>query len=256
MTFTRGLGRACLRETVLGMAGAAVVAVLAGCGSPRAGAGGEGPSLPAPVTDRPADPPPTSTTALPSAVPPTCGPLGFVLTVGPVDGASGLRVMSVLLRNCGVRPLTLHGYPAMRVLDADRRLLPVAVLDGITKVTLIPEYDVPPRPVTVRPGGSAMAVVAWRNTVTDPNVVATRAPYLQVAPAAGQPAQLLVPDGGLDVGNTGRIAVSPWLPDDTPTPAGLPTTASPGPPTTVPPPATPPATRAFLADVATFLGIP
>jgi hypothetical protein len=222
----------------------AAAALLAGCGRASLQAGGEGPPRTAP-----ADPPTTSTTALPTAPPPTCGPPGVMLTLGPVDGATGLRVMPVHLLNCGTQPLTLHGYPAMRVLDADRRLLPVAVLDGITKVWLIPEYDVPPRPVTLPPGGRAMAAIAWRNTVTDPNVVATRAPYLQVAAAAGQPGQLLAPPGGLDVGNTGRIAVSPWLPDDTPPASGSPPAGSPpaGPPTAGPPTTTPPATRALVA---------
>lgn len=235
LPFARCLRRPRRPAAVLAVAGAAVAALLTGCGLPRSQAGGEGP---APVTGLPADP--STTSPLPTAVPPTCGPLGFVLTLGPGDGATGLRVMPVRLRNCGVRPLTVHGYPAMRVLDADRRPLPVAVLDGITKVWLIPEYDVPPRTIVLRPGGRAMAVLAWRNTVTDPNVVATRAPYLQVAPAAGQPAQLLAPEGGLDVGNTGRVAVSPWLPDDTPPPSASP---PPAPPATVPP-TTPPATRA------------
>ncbi|MDG4761692.1 DUF4232 domain-containing protein [Micromonospora sp. WMMD710] len=71
-------------------------------------------------------------------------------------------------------------------------------------------FDQPPQPFTLRKGERAVATVLWRNLVTDPTVVATDGAYLTVAPAAGQPAEDVDPDGPLDVGNTGRIGVSAW----------------------------------------------
>ncbi len=58
------------------------------------------------------------------------------------------------------------------------------------------------------PGGTAKARVLWRNTVTDGDAVA--ATYLSVAPAPGAPEQLVTPDGGIDLGTTGRLAVNAW----------------------------------------------
>lgn len=52
----------------------------------------------------------------------------------------------------------------------------------------------------------------WRNTVTDSNRPATTGTYLQIAPAAGEPAHLILPDGGIDIGTTGRLAVNAWRP--------------------------------------------
>ena len=41
--------------------------------------------------------------------------------------------------------------------------------------------------------------------------------YLEVTPSAGGPAQVIAPPGGLDLGSTGRIAVSAWQLDPDPT---------------------------------------
>jgi hypothetical protein len=122
----------------------------------------------------------------------------------------GLRAMRVDLLNTGARPYTVRGHPALRVLDAERRPLDVAVLEGTAKISRIEKFDGPARQVTAAPGEHLVAVVVWRNTVTDTQVPATTGRYLEVAPATGRPARLLTPEGGLDLGSTGRLAVSAW----------------------------------------------
>ena len=66
-----------------------------------------------------------------------------------------------------------------------------------------------PQRVTAAPGERFAAVVVWRNTVADVTPPVT-ARYLDVALEPGRSAQRVRPDGGLDLGTTGRLAVSPW----------------------------------------------
>lgn len=123
----------------------------------------------------------------------------------------GLRAMSVELANCGTGPYTASGYPAVRVLAGDRKPLDVKVANGSSSIARIDGFDGPPKPLTVPPGGTAVAVVVWRNTVTDATVAATNGTYLDVAPAAGGAWQTVTPDGGIDLGTTGRLGVSAWV---------------------------------------------
>jgi hypothetical protein len=140
-----------------------------------------------------------------------CPAPGVVITPRPVDAAMGLRAMRIDLFNCGTAPYTVRGYPAVRVLDADRRPLGVTVLDGTAKVSRIERFDGPPKRVTAAPGEHLAAVVVWRNTVTDVEVSAATGRYLEIAPTDGRPAQTVTPDGGIDLGTTGRLAVSAWI---------------------------------------------
>ncbi|MGX7826424.1 DUF4232 domain-containing protein [Actinokineospora sp. 24-640] len=165
-------------------------AVLAGCAGP------------APVPPPPA-PPPTSTAT-------DCPESGAVISVGEVDSAMGLRALGILVTNCGTDDYTVNGYPAVQVLDADRQPLDVTVGNGSAPVSSPDSYDVPPRPVTLRPGEHATARVLWRNTVTDPTVPATEGHYLGIAPMPGESPQIVAPGGGIDLGTTGRLAVNPW----------------------------------------------
>lgn len=182
------------------------VAVLAGCGTtpahPDDAAARPDVSVPEAV--------PTPAPATPSAAvdaSPQCLAPGVALSVGEVDAAMGLRAVGITLRNCGAAAYTVQGYPAVDVLDADRRILDVKVLDGTSNVATIERYNAPPKPVTVRPGGTAVAVLVWRNLTTDAATVA-KGEYVSVAPAAGQARHVLTLS--VDPGNTGRLAVSPW----------------------------------------------
>lgn len=136
------------------------------------------------------------------------------ITVGQVDTASGLRAVGVVLTNCGQADYTVNGYPVVRVLDGDRRPLEVTVGNGSQPVSSPDSYDAPPEPVVVKAGEHVTARVLWRNTVDDTSVPALTGQYLEIAPAAGEAAQVVAVDGGIDLGTTGRVAVNAWADRD------------------------------------------
>ncbi|MFF6779697.1 DUF4232 domain-containing protein [Streptomyces sp. NPDC012510] len=138
-----------------------------------------------------------------------CPASGVRMLPGPVEAAMGLRAMSVTLTNCGTRPYTLNGYPSLQVLDEDGQVVDTTVLQGAQEITTgVP--DPGPHTVTLQPGKQADTSLVWRNTVTEVNTPAVNAPFLRIAPAKGEPAEELTVDGGIDLGNTGRIGVTAW----------------------------------------------
>lgn len=148
----------------------------------------------APISTRPPDP---------------CagGAAGLRVTAGPVDGAMGLRALTVTLTNCGTASLIVRGYPDLRPLDAaGNPLKDIAVHHGIEVTTGIP--DPAPATLTLRHGRQVTADLAWRNLVTDPTVTATAAAAFAVVPAPGEPPQVI--HETLDIGNTGRIDTTAW----------------------------------------------
>ncbi|MDG5802178.1 DUF4232 domain-containing protein [Streptomyces ossamyceticus] len=149
-------------------------------------------------------------TEAPSAAPTdACPSSGVRMLPGLVEAATGLRAMTVTLTNCGSEPYTVNGYPSVQVLDEDREPVDVRVLRGPEEITTgVP--DPGPHEVTLKPGESATTSLVWRNTVTEADVPAVNAPYLRVATAKGRPAQVLVPDGGMDLGTTGRLGTGAW----------------------------------------------
>jgi hypothetical protein len=152
-------------------------------------------------------------TATPSA-PPTCPESGVYVQAEEPSAAMGLRAMSLKLTNCGKRTYTLKGYPSIRVLDEDGKPLDVRVGHGSSGIATLDNFDAPPRQVTLRPNETAVAGVAWRNTVTDPTVPAVNGKALDVAPAEGSPRQTVTEL--IDLGNTGKLGVSPWsVPEET-----------------------------------------
>ncbi|MEU8284537.1 DUF4232 domain-containing protein [Micromonospora sp. NPDC048905] len=180
---------------------AAVAAALAlgGCTSDdHRGQGGDPPGPP------PAAPSPSASTD-PLA---DCPATGVRIRSTGGDAAMGLRALGLELVNCGDRPYQLNGYPVLHVFDEQREPVLLRVVNGGKEITS--GFDQPPREVTLAPNERATAVLLWRNLVTDSTVVATNGEYLTVAPAAGQPAEEVDPDGPIDLGNTGRIGVSAW----------------------------------------------
>ncbi len=152
----------------------------------------------------------------------------------------GLRALGIELVNCGDRPYQLNGYPVLHVFDEEREPIMLRVVNGAKGITS--GFDQPPRKVTLAAGERATAVVLWRNLVTDSTVVATNGEFLTVAPAAGQPAAEVDPDGPIDLGNTGRIGVSAWKKADPSAP--VPTRPAPPPaPSAVPSSVSPPDSR-------------
>lgn len=159
--------------------------------------------------------PTPSPTPLPSVEPsPDCPASGALLSLGEVNAAMGLRVLSIWLVNCADEPVHVEGFPEIVVLDEQRQPLAVEVVEGAEVIARIESLARSPQPVTVLPGQRAAAVLAWRNTVDDVRVPPTHGTFLSVAPGVGVPAQVLEPAGGLDIGTTGRVAVSPWAPAD------------------------------------------
>ncbi|MET7423429.1 DUF4232 domain-containing protein [Dactylosporangium sp. NPDC005555] len=181
----------------------ALVVALAGCGTTPAHPVAARPDVSIPVVPEPVSPsvPTPRTTS-------GCLDPGVSLSVGEVDAAMGLRAVGVTLRNCGTAVYTVQGYPEVDILDTDRRVLDVTVLDGTAAVATIERYDVPPKRLDVPPGGIAVAVLVWRNLTTDAATVAKGA-YVSVAPAPGLPRHTL--SLMTDPGNTGKMGISPWI---------------------------------------------
>jgi hypothetical protein len=133
-----------------------------------------------------------------------CPTPGVLITAERGDAAMGYREMTLHLKNCGDIAYRLHGQPDIVVLDADRKPLEIALVPSA-------HYTAGPRQITLEPGVSAMALLSWRNTVTDPTVVATTGAFLSIAPAQGMPRQTVSLPSPLDLGNTGRLEASVWF---------------------------------------------
>ncbi|TRV81331.1 DUF4232 domain-containing protein [Streptomyces sp. 130] len=146
-----------------------------------------------------------------------CPPSGVRVTNDRGDAAMGLRVVGIHLTNCSTTDYQLNGYPALRLLDEDRDpVTGVEILHGTSDISSGLGGDAAPRPVTLRPGESAYANLAWRNTTTDG--VPVNAPYAEVTAKPGARPVTVTPE--LDLGTTGRLGVSPWT--KTPADAGAP----------------------------------
>lgn len=195
-----GKGRFKIRSPI-GIAVAVAAVSAAACGTERAAA-------PAPVATS------ESEAATPRATPtPVCPASGVLITPGQVEAAMGLRVLHLEMVNCGTRSFTVEGYPELRVLDAGHRVLDVHIGRGSSGISRIEQFDRPPRRVRLTPGDRARAFLTWRNTVTLSTEPAVHGAHLRIAPAAGAPAQTVTPDGGVDLGTTGRLGMSPWIRD-------------------------------------------
>ncbi|GAA2334979.1 DUF4232 domain-containing protein [Streptomyces cuspidosporus] len=206
---------------------AALLGLLAACGtkpaSETAGAPAPppAPSRPVQAEELPKDLPSYGELPTPTpATPPPCPRSGVVVQGEEPGAAMGLRVMSLKLTNCGKRPYTVKGYPTVRVLDGDGKPLDIRVAHGSAGIATLDDFDAAPRQVTLRPGQTAVAGLAWRNTVTDATNPAVNGEALDVAPAEGSPRQTVTEL--IDLGNTGKLGVSPWRalakPAETPAP--------------------------------------
>jgi hypothetical protein len=160
-------------------------------------------STPPPPPPAPSPPPTTSAPASPD----------LTVTVGAADAAMGLRVQSLDLTNTSTEPHVVNGYPAITVLDAEQHPVDVDVIHGSGGISTIPGFDDPPTAITLKPGEKLTATLMWRNTVTRTDVKATRGDYLDVIATPDPPTtQRLHPQYPIDLGNTGKLGVSPWAP--------------------------------------------
>jgi hypothetical protein len=190
-----------LRRCVPVLAATALTVALSACG-PQPGAGSQPPGTPRTSTAPTASPDPTAGTA-----PATCPGSGLAVSAGPVDAALGLRAVTLTVLNCGSVAATVEGYPALRLLDEQRAALEVTVDQQPDPVGNDP--GLPITPVTLPPGGTAQAVVLWRNTV---EVAEDNAPgsYVAVTAAPGDDEQAV--SVVVDLGSTARLVSGPWRP--------------------------------------------
>lgn len=149
------------------------------------------------------------------APPGTCPPSGVRVTADDGDAAMGLRVVGLHLTNCGTAEYRLDGYPALRLLDASRKpVTGIDVLRGTAEIATGIGRDAPAAPLTLQPGESASAPLAWRNTTGSGDAV--NAPYASVTAKPGAPAVTVTPE--FDLGTTGRLGVGAWEKDRARTP--------------------------------------
>ncbi|MBK3630972.1 DUF4232 domain-containing protein [Streptomyces sp. MBT49] len=136
-----------------------------------------------------------------------CPTSGVRLTADDGDAAMGLRVVGLVLENCGERDYTLDGYPQVSLLDEDREPVEgVRVLKGSGGIATVAGFDDPPRPVTLKPGQRASAGLMWRNTTGSGTAVDV--PYVRVRARSGADPVTVTPH--LDLGTTGKLGVGPW----------------------------------------------
>jgi hypothetical protein len=147
---------------------------------------------------------------------PACPDSGVMVRVGVEDAAMGLRVVNLDLTNCGEDPVTVEGYPDLRVLDADGETLPVWIGHGSSGIADVPEFDNPPEPVILRPGDTALSGIMWKNT-NDARAEPMVGSQLEIKPAPGWRWQDVKPGSTadieplhIDLGTTGQLGVRAW----------------------------------------------
>jgi hypothetical protein len=162
---------------------------------------------PTPARTRAAPPPVTAAPETPPDVPVQpargCPPSGVRFGTGRVDGAMGLRAMTLTLVNCGERPYRLDGYPFVRVLDeTGAPLTGVSTAEGTDKVFMAPESQ-GPKPLTVAPGETAHAALYWRMGAEDGT-------FLHVGPQKNRDDLNIRPLEPLDIGPENILGTTPW----------------------------------------------
>lgn len=140
---------------------------------------------------------------------------GVRFTSNYTEAASGLRVMSVEVANCGTEALQLNGYPQVSLFDGEGQPLDVAILEGTGGITVLPGFNDPPQPITVQPGETAGSAFVWRNTYESPLEPPQVAKHVELATAPGavqQPLIAVLPQRSIniDLGDTGRMGVRAW----------------------------------------------
>ncbi|QJT04689.1 DUF4232 domain-containing protein [Streptomyces asoensis] len=151
------------------------------------------------VTKVPADEAPTEAGV--------CPPSGIRVSADDGDAAMGLRVVGLVLENCGDRDYTVDGYPQVSLLDEDHEPIGgVKIFKGSGGISTVTGFDDPPRPVTLKPGERASAGLMWRNTTGSGTAVDV--PYVRVRAKSDAAPVMVTPH--LDLGTTGKLGVSPW----------------------------------------------
>jgi hypothetical protein len=136
-----------------------------------------------------------------------CPPSGIRVTADDGDAAMGLRVVGLFLENCGDRDYTVKGYPRLTLLDDDHQPVDgVTIVHGGGGIATVTGFDDPPRTVTLAPGERARSGLMWRNTTGSGTAVGV--PYVRVLARPDAAPVMITPH--LDLGTTGKLAVSAW----------------------------------------------
>ncbi|MER6085379.1 DUF4232 domain-containing protein [Streptomyces sp. NPDC001833] len=136
-----------------------------------------------------------------------CPASGVRLWADDGDAAMGLRVVGLHLENCGKRDYALDGYPALSLLDDDRKPVDgIRILHGGAAIATGTGFDDPPSPLVLKPGETALSGLVWRNTTLAGTAV--NVPYVRVLAKPGAAPVMVTP--GLDLGTTGKLGVGAW----------------------------------------------
>jgi hypothetical protein len=109
----------------------------------------------------------------------------------------------VKLTNCHAAPITVNGYPDVTALDARRRPMKLTIAHGTSYMAIDPG----PSRIRLAHGQSALAAIAWSNTVevAEDNLTGT---YLAIAPHTGQ--SPVIWPVTTDVGTTAKLTLTAW----------------------------------------------
>lgn len=155
---------------------------------------------------KPHDPPASpKTSAMPRFNGPQQGPCtktGTSIAIGAVDAALGHRALGIELRNCSRRPVVVNGYPAIRVLDAQRHALPVRVEHGSSYMG----RDAGAKRITLAPGKRLVSLISWSATVTQGKKADGE--FVTIEPRRGDPPTTF--GVWLDLGTTAEVSVIAW----------------------------------------------
>lgn len=160
-----------------------------------------------PAARAPVPPPPGPGSAADAG--PACPRSGIVVSVGRANAAMGLRVLAVRLTVCGGSPYTVNGRPGVRVLTSTGAPIDVDMVSVRSISMALEHVDAVPGAVTLRPGESAEALLAWRNTVTA-GASPPRGARLEIAARSGAASQTVQPETEIDLGSPARLGVGPW----------------------------------------------
>lgn len=136
-----------------------------------------------------------------------CPKSGLRLSADQGDAAMGLRVVGLLLQNCGTSTVTLDGYPRLQLLDLDHKPVDgIRLLSGGTEIATGTGADAPPKRFALRPGERAHSTLVWRNTTESGDPV--NVPYARVRATPDAAPVMVTPE--FDLGTTGRLGIGAW----------------------------------------------
>ncbi|MFJ9697043.1 DUF4232 domain-containing protein [Kitasatospora sp. NPDC101183] len=143
-----------------------------------------------------------------------CPKSGLRLYADQGDAAMGLRVVGLILHNCGTAPVALDGYPRIQLLDQEHQPVDgIRLLSGGDEIATGTGANLPRKRFSLRPGERAYSTLVWRNTTQDGTPV--HAPYARVRALPNSAPVMVTPE--FDLGTTGRLGIGAWQPE---TPGG------------------------------------